>query len=70
MADVVLYLAVVLVIVIVLLAIPRARVADEETLAALHRQQAAHHQHHAQSLHMQPHGGQGHAQPPDVPHAA
>ena len=44
MADLVLELAMVLVIVVVLRAIPRMRAADQETLAALHRRQAAHHQ--------------------------
>ena len=58
MADVVLYLAIVLVVAVVLGAIPRMRAANEETLAALHRHQAAHHQHPAQSSAAQIHDEQ------------
>jgi len=70
MADVVLYVAVILVIVIVLMAIPRTRVANEETLAALHRQQTAHRPQHARALHGPTHDAPGHTPPPDVSHAA
>jgi len=69
MADIVLYLAVFLVIVVVLMAIPRARVANEETLAALHRQQEARrqqlqaHDTHSELAPEQPHRRH-------IPHAA
>lgn len=69
MADVILYLAVFLVIVIVLMAIPRARVANEETLAALHRQQEAHRQQlQAHDTHSEHAPEQQHR--PHIPHAA
>ena len=73
-ADMVLLSAVVLVVVVALLAIPRMMRADEETLAALHRQQAMH-QHlptHSQveAIHALPHDEHRHAEPRHVKHAA
>jgi hypothetical protein len=47
MADVVLYSAVVLVVVVVLLALPRTMLAGQETLGALHRQRVVNHYSHA-----------------------
>ena len=72
-ANLVLYLAMVLVFVVVLLAIPRLMVADQESLAALHRQLIIHHplQAHARvrSIHSQRHDQHRHAAPP-LKHAA
>jgi hypothetical protein len=60
-ADLVLELAVVLLIFVVILAIPRLLVADRESLAALHRQQVIrqHARPHARvrSVHVHQHGG-------------
>ena len=56
MADLLLYLAIVLVLV-VFLAIPRMMVANQESVAALYRQQVIHHHVHAhahvRSIHSQ-----------------
>ncbi len=76
-ADLVLELAVVLLIFVVILAIPRVLVADRESLAALrreqHREQAIHRRLHAhprvRSIHAHRHDEHRHAAPP-VKHAA
>jgi len=68
MADLLLYCAVLLVVVVVLLAIPRARMADAETRAALHRQQRVHRQHQVHAL--DAHRADRQAPPRHMPHAA
>jgi hypothetical protein len=72
-ANLVLYLAMVLVFVVVLLAIPRMMVADGESLAALHRQLIIHRHLHAharvRSIHSQRPDQHQHAAPP-MKHAA
>ena len=70
-ADLVLELAVVLLIFVLILAIPRMLVADRESLAALHRQQVIHRhaQPHARVRSIHQHGWQQHAAPP-MRHAA